>query len=660
MKKLLTILFFAIAVAVQSQAREVYILNNDWKFYFKEENSSDEARYVRLPHTWNLDALTGDGSYRQTTANYERSLYIPAEWQGRRLFLRFYGVQSVADVFLGGRHIGEHRGGWTAFTFEITDAVRFGESNTLLVVVSNAFQNDVLPTSTSLNLYGGIYRDVELIATDRTAISPTYYGTDGILVQQKSVASERVEGAVGVMLTGKKDAPCTVAVDVVAPDGYVATSKSLRAKVDGKLLNIPFTVDNPELWSPSRPRLYTVEVAVGGDTVRVQTGFRRIEVTPEKKFTINDRRVFVHGVTLAHDRIPVGSALSDKNYDADLRLIDEMGANALRSMTAPHARRLYDECDRRGVVVWIDVPLTQAPFLSDVAYFDMARYKDNGRQQLREVIVQNYNHPSVAMWGIFSLLRGRSTEQIDYVREMNALAKKLDPSRPTVACSNQDGDINFITDLIVWQQSVGWDKGSVEDLSVWQNALSANWSHLAQAVCYGASGTHGRTASTSFKRGISSHRIPESWQTQFHEGYAARIDENLFWGVWLNTMFDFGSARYRTGVCNSGLVAFDHSTRKEVFYLYRTLWNKRTPTLHIVGKGRDVRLSRRQCLTVYSSGEQPRLTVNGDSVRVRAVGQGIFRTDTLDLCGRNTIRATAGNCADSMELTIGNYLKRRQ
>ena len=660
MKKLFTILFCAFAAAMQTQAREVYILNNDWKFYFKEENSSDEARYVRLPHTWNLDALTGDGSYRQTTANYERSLYIPAEWQGRRLFLRFYGVQSVADVFLGGRHIGEHRGGWTAFTFEITDAVRFGEANTLLVVVGNAFQNDVLPTSTSLNLYGGIYRDVELIATDRTAISPTYYGTDGVLVQQKSVAAERVEGTVDVMLTGKKDAPCTVSVDVVAPDGYVATSKSVRTKVDGKLLHVPFTVDNPELWSPSRPRLYTVEVAVGGDTVRVQTGFRRIEATPDKKFAINGKRVFVHGVTLAHDRIPVGSALSDKNYDADLRLIDEMGANALRSMTAPHARHLYDECDRRGVVVWIDLPLTQAPFLSDVAYFDMPRYKDNGREQLREVIVQNYNHPSVAMWGIFSLLRGRSKELLDYVREMNALAKRLDPSRPTVACSNQDGDINFITDLIVWQQSVGWDKGSVEDLTVWQNALSANWSHLSQAVCYGASGTHGRTASTSFKRGISSHRIPESWQTQFHEGYAARIDENLFWGVWLNTMFDFGSARYRTGVCNSGLVAFDHSTRKEVFYLYRTLWNKREPTLHIVGKGRDVRLSRRQCLTVYSSGEQPLLTVNGDSVRVRAVGQGIFRTDTLDMCGRNTIRATAGNCADSMELTIGNYLKRRQ
>lgn len=659
MRKLFVILF-ALAAVAQVAAREVYILNNDWKFYFKEENSSDEARYVRLPHTWNLDALTGNGSYRQTTANYERSLYIPAEWQGKRLFLRFYGVQSVADVFLNGRHIGEHRGGWTAFTFEITDAVHWGESNMLAVVVSNAFQNDVLPTSTELNLYGGIYRDVELITTDRTAVSPTYYGTDGVLIRQKSVGDERVEGSVGIMLSGKKDTQCTVAIDIIAPDGYVATGKTVKTKVDGKMLNVPFVVDNPELWSPARPRLYTVEVAVGGDTVRTTTGFRRIEVTPEKKFTLNGRRVLVHGVTLAHDRTPVGSALTERDYDADLHIIDEMGANALRSMTAPHAPYLYEECDRRGVIVWVDIPLTQAPFLSDVAYFDMPRFKENGKTQLREIIAQNYNHPSVAMWGIFSNMRGRSKEQLDYIREMNTLAKQTDSSRPTVSCSNQDGDINFITDLIVWQQSVGWDKGSVEDLTVWQNVLSSSWSHLAQAVCYGAGGTQGHTSDNDFRRGVSSHRIPESWQRRFHEGYISRVDENLFWGVWLNTMFDFGSARYRTGVRNSGLVAFDHSTRKDAFYLYRTLWNKRVPTLHIVGKSRDVRLSNRQSLTIYSSGEQPLLTVNGDTIRVQSVAQGIFRSDTIELRGRNTIRAWAGECADSMTLTIGNYLKRRR
>ena len=262
MKKCLLVLSILLSVALGAAARDTYILNNDWRFFFKEENSSDEARYVRLPHTWNLDALTGDGSYRQTTANYLRTLFIPADWDGKRLFLRFHGVQSVADVFLNGTHIGEHRGGWTAFTFEITDKVRFGSDNTLLVVVSNNYQNDVLPTSTEMNLYGGIYRDVELVVTDRIAVSPVYYGTDGVLVHQNEVSSERADGSVGVMLVGKKDAPCNVTVDIVSPDGYVAVTKSVKAKADGKMLNIPFSIDNPELWSPKKPNLYKVSVRI--------------------------------------------------------------------------------------------------------------------------------------------------------------------------------------------------------------------------------------------------------------------------------------------------------------------------------------------------------------------------------------------------------------
>lgn len=660
MKRLAIILSILFAVALEAAARDTYILNNDWRFFFKEENSSDEARYVRLPHTWNLDALTGDGSYRQTTANYLRTLFIPAEWSGRRLFVRFHGVQSVADVFLNGSHIGEHRGGWTGFTFEITDRVRFGEDNTLLVVVSNNYQNDVLPTSTEANLYGGIYRDVELIVTDRLAVSPVYFGTDGVMVHQNEVSSERVDGTVGVMLVGRKDAPCSVTVDIVSPDGYVAVTKSVKAKADGKILNIPFAIENPELWSPKCPNLYKVSVTVGTDSIGVVTGFRRIEVTPEKKFTLNGKRYNVRGVTLLHDRVPAGSALTEKDYAADLRIIGETGANAVRSATGPHAQYLYDECDRRGLIVWIDCPLTQAPFLSDMAYFATPRFEENGRRQLQEIIVQNYNHPSVAMWGIFSLLRGTNREQLEYVRELNALAKSLDKSRPTVACSNQDGEINFITDLIVWQQNVGWSSGSTEDLTVWQSALSSHWNHLAQAVCYGEGGTYGQQNESFVKRGSSSlHRIPESWQTRFHEGYMRHIDENLFWGVWINTMFDFGSARYRAGVRNTGLVSFDRSQRKDAFWLYRTLWNDRVPTLHIAGKTRDVRMRTSQSFTVYSSGGAPILTVNGDTVAMHRQSQGVFRSDSVALKGRNEIRVRSGECADSMVLTIGSYLKRR-
>ncbi|MBQ5704499.1 MAG: beta-galactosidase, partial [Alistipes sp.] len=170
------IFLISIFICASASAREVYSLNDDWQFFYKLDTSSDNARRISLPHTWNLDALAGQGTYHQTTANYSRNIFVPAEWMGKRLFIKFHGVQSVADLFVNGHHVGEHRGGWTAFTFEITKHLEYGKENSLVVVVSNAYQNNVLPTSSEENLYGGIYRDVELIVTEPTTISPLYYG----------------------------------------------------------------------------------------------------------------------------------------------------------------------------------------------------------------------------------------------------------------------------------------------------------------------------------------------------------------------------------------------------------------------------------------------------------------------------------------------------
>ena len=178
--------------ATAAAARTVYSLNDNWQFFYKLETSSDYARHISLPHTWNLDALAGSGHYLQTTANYSRDIYVPSEWSGKRLFLKFYGVQSIADVFVNGHHAGEHRGGWTAFTFEITPFIQYGQNNSLVVVVSNAYQNDVLPTSSEVNLYGGIYREVELIVTEQTTVSPLYYGSDGVLINQLNFADNKV------------------------------------------------------------------------------------------------------------------------------------------------------------------------------------------------------------------------------------------------------------------------------------------------------------------------------------------------------------------------------------------------------------------------------------------------------------------------------------
>lgn len=655
MKRIL--IYFAIAIMVVSsgEAREIYSLNSGWRFFYMDENSSDNAHEITLPHTWNLDAFVGNGSYRQTTANYQRSLFIPNEWRGRRIFLRFNGVQSVADLFINGRHIGNHYGGYTAFTFEITDKVSYGYNNAMLVSVSNAYRNDVLPTSVEENVYGGIYRDVELIVTDKTTISPLYYGTEGIMVHQTNVSKERVSGRVDIALLGKKDSSHNVTVDFLAPDGYVSLSKVVKAKIDGKLLSVPFTIENAELWSPGQPRLYTVRVSIGNESVAVKTGFRHIEVSNDKKFTINGRRVRVRGVLLGHDRQPRGNAVSPAEIKSDLALVQEMGANAIRSITGPHMQHLYNECDRLGMIVWVDFPFARAPFLSDIPYYSTPQFEANGLQQLNEIVLQNINHPSVAMWGVFSLLRGNSKEQMNYIRKLNSTTKKLDSSRPTVACSNQDGEINFITDLIVWQQAVGWESGEITDLDLWQGALRTNWNHLRQAICYGESSNGIRFGSKS--KTVSSKLVSRQQQQQFHEGYLRLVDEELFWGIWLNSMFDMGSSRYVRGVRNSGVVEGDHKSRKNLFYLYKSQWNRRKPTLHITDKERDIRSEEQQVLTVYSSQGLPVMTINGDTVSCENVARTIYRTDTLTLKGVNDIRVRVGENEDRMSLTIGNYLR---
>ena len=654
MRKFSLVLMLLVGVVLSGSAREIYSLNSGWKFFYMEENSSDNAREITLPHTWNIDAFVGDGAYRHTSANYQRTLFVPAEWKGKRLFLRFNGVQSVADVFINGRHIGDHYGGYTAFTFEITDKVSYGYNNSLLVAVSNTYRNDVLPTSVEENVYGGIYRDVELLVTDKTTISPLYYGTDGVLVHQTEVSKERVSGRVDVALLGRKDAMQSVTVDFLAPDGYVSLSKTVKVKIDGNLVSVPFTIENAELWSLGSPRLYTVRVAVADEVVEVKTGFRKIEVTSDKKFTINGRRVRVRGVLLGHDRMPKGNAVSDVDIHSDLALIREVGANAVRSVTGPHSQTLYSEMDRLGMVAWVDFPFARAPFLSDIPYYSTSRFEANGLQQLHEIVLQNINHPSVAMWGVFSMLRGNSKQQMDYIRKLNTTAKKLDATRPTVAMSNQDGDINFVTDLIVWQQAVGWESGEITDLDLWQGALRTNWNHLRQAVCYGESSNPARGLGVVKYNSTAAARAR---QQKFHEGYSRLVDEDLFWGVWLNSMFDMGSVRYVRGVRNSGLVAGDHKNKRDLFYLYKSQWNRRQPTIHITEKSRDVRACEKQVLTVYSSLGRPVLTINGDTVACENVARTIYRTDTLQLKGVNVVKATVADKSDEMTLTIGNYLK---
>ena len=251
MKRFLTIILLLIttlASGAESPLRTAMSLDHDWQFYFANEGIAS-AEYITLPHTWS------DHECRYATAHYLRNFTMPATMRGKRLFLRFGGVQSVAEVFINGRYVGEHRGAYTAFTLEITDKVRYGESNTLMVVVSNNTRSDVLPISTDQNLYGGIYRNVELIATNKNIISPTVYGTDGLFVEQHEVSEERASGVVSVHLSAKEEGAHMVNMRIIAPDGYEVCRHSLKSgKADKPLaVELPYTIEYPDLWSPAEP-----------------------------------------------------------------------------------------------------------------------------------------------------------------------------------------------------------------------------------------------------------------------------------------------------------------------------------------------------------------------------------------------------------------------
>lgn len=653
-----TLLLLAACASVQ--AREVFPLNEGWRFFFKSENSSDNARHVTLPHTWNTD--TGAcGYFLETTANYQNDMYVPAEWASKRLFVKFYGVQNVADLFVNGYHVGAHRGGSTAFTFEITDKIRFGEDNALLVVVSNNSRDDVLPASTDMNLYGGIYREAELILTGKTAVSPLHLGSEGVLVRQNSVTSALVEGEAEIYLTSAGESTCMLTLDITAPNGRKVFTKRQKTRLDGKPVVIPFSIADPQLWSPSSPALYRVTASIGEETVTdsvtVRTGFRNIQVTTAGGLTINGERIPVHGVTLYHDNAISGGAVLAQDYDADLQQIRDLGANALRSAVMPHAQYLYDRCDEQGLLVWVDSPLHRSSFLGDVAYFATPQFEQNGIQQLQEIIAQNYNHPSVVMWGIFSRLWMRGDDVTPYLRRLNDTAHAMDRSRPTVACSDQNGGLNFITDLIVWRQDVGWRKGSTDDVAVWRNQLQKNWSNLRSGVCYGGSGFIGHKSYTA-QAAPRSNWMPEERQTRFHEEYVKNLqNDSLFWGTWINNMFDYGSARRPYGINGEGLVTIDRRERKDAYYLYRALWNERKPTLHIVDKRRSLRDRNRQAFSVYSSVGAPTLFVGADTVAMTQYAACQYRSDSVEIQGIVKVKAVAGEQCDSVTLRVGNVLK---
>jgi len=623
------VLFMLYGMSMFAQRQDI-LLNNDWNFRFSHQVQKGTEVRVDLPHTWNAqDALSGKIDYKRGIGNYEKNLFIRPEWKGKRLFIRFEGVNNIADVFINRRHIGEHRGGYGAFIFEITGKVEYGKENSILVRVNNGEQLDIMPLVGDFNFYGGIYRDVHLLITDETCISPLDYASPGVRLIQDSVSHRYAKVRAIVDLSNGSSGNQEVELNVRLLDGQrVVKEGTKNVNLSGNAAmqqEFTFEIDQPHLWNGRQdPFLYQAEVILSRngqmvDRVIQPLGLRFYRIDPDKGFFLNGKHLPLQGVCRHQDRSEVGNALRPQHHEEDAALMLEMGVNAVRLAHYPQATYFYDLMDKNGIIVWAEIPFVGPGGYNDKGFVDLSAFRANGKEQLKELIRQHYNHPSICVWGVFNELTELGDNPVEYIKELNVLAHQEDPTRPTTSASNQMGDLNFITDAIAWNRYDGWYGGTPADLGKWLDRMHKDHPEICIAISeYGAGASIYHQQDSLVKTVPTSWWHPENWQTYYHiENWKTISSRPYVWGSFVWNMFDFGAAHRtegdRPGINDKGLVTFDRKVRKDAFYFYKANWNREEPMLYLTGKRDTVRTQRLQTITAFTNLSGAELFVNGKS-----------------------------------------------
>lgn len=628
------VVLFALLLLCSSAyaGRSVLSLNDNWKFRFSHQVQFKSEHRVDLPHTWNAtDALSGKQDYLRTTGNYEKSLFIRPEWKGKRIYLRFEGVNTVTNLLVNDRHVGEHRGGYGAFVFDITDFITYNQDNKLLVKVSNALTQDVMPLVGDFNIYGGIYRDVNLIVADPVSISLTDYASPGVYLQQQKVSRQQADIRAKVMLSNHtaEAVPAEVKINVWDGERLVLTEslKTNLAVGENQAVTVPFTISNPRLWNGrTDPFMYKAEVVLvaGGieaDKVVQPLGVRYYRVDSDNGFFLNDNYLKLQGVCRHQDRAERGSALMREHHDEDAAIMMEMGANAVRLAHYPQASYFYDLMDKGGIVVWAEIPFIGPGGYQDRGFINLPSFKANGIEQLRELIRQHYNHPSICFWGLFNELKTLGDSPAPYIKELNEIAHAEDPTRLTTSASFlEDGnEISKITDLIAWNKYYGWYGGSAADLAKWADQIHRIFPSYKIGVSEYGAGASIYHQQDSLKPGDpSGWWHPENWQTHYHmENWKAISERPFIWGSFIWNLFDFGAAHRtegdRPGINDKGLVTFDRKVKKDAFYFYKANWNKKDKFIYIANR-RCVDREEETDILVFANIREAELLVNGQSM----------------------------------------------
>ncbi len=606
--------------------RRITCLNRGWQF-----TKEGKTEPVDLPHTWNcLDGQDGGNDYWRGTCRYERTFPDPRAEAGERVFLECKGVNASCRAFVNGTEVASHDGGYSTFRAEITETLQ-GE-NTLRLEVDNAATEKVYPQTADFTFYGGIYRDVNLIVTGRTHFDLLYFGSNGIK------AEPRVEGTDGIVtVTGYANGG---EIEVAVYDGET----EIAAGKSGETLKVP----HAKLWDGvEAPNLYTAvarlfEDGTLVDEVRATFGFRTFSLDPKRGFFLNGRPYPLRGVCRHQDRKGLGNAITRAEHEEDMRLILESGANTVRLAHYQHDDYFYDLCDRYGLVVWAEIPYISR---------HMPEAADNAVSQMKELIYQQYHHPSIVCWGIsneITMFHRHKKDMLARHRELNALCHAIDPSRFTVlACYAMCAPFNpvgKITDAVSWNLYLGWYVPGLFLNKVWYAFFRmCNPRRVYGMSEYGAEGMPNLHALHP-KRGDNT----EEYQFKYHE-YMLKFFEKHpeFWATHLWNMFDFAAdARNQggePGMNHKGLVTFDRKTKKDAFYLYKAYWS-REPFVHLCGKRFVRRTGKKLDIVVCSNLPEVEVLVNGKSLGKKR-GKGVFRFRAT-MAKTNDIEARAGGLSD--------------
>ena len=621
-------------------------LNQSWRFS-KQANGIPDAlpadwEPVSLPHTWNaVDGQDGGNDYHRGTCYYARSLNRCDLPPADQYYLELRGANSSADVWLNGQKLAHHDGGYSAWRVDLTDAME--DENLLVVAVDNASNDHVYPQMADFTFYGGLYRDVLLHCVPESHFDLDYFGGSGLMVTP-AVSGKDADVEVEVFVSNRKPGQ---SLRYAILDG-----ETVVARLQTDETRVRFHLDGVHLWHGRKdPHLYTarVELMENGeclDRVSARFGCRSFEIDPERGFILNGEEYPLRGVSRHQDRKGVGNALLPEHHLEDMDLICEVGANTIRLAHYQHDQYFYDLCDERGMVVWAEIPYISS---------HLPGGRENTLSQMRELIIQNYNHPSIVVWGLSNEITASgpvSEDLLDNHRALNDLCHAMDKTRPTtmahVFMLEQESELIPIADIGSYNLYFGWYLGELEQNDTFFDEYHRKYPNRVIGFSEYGADANPQYQSAHPEKGDYS----ESYQCVYHEHIMKCIEARPYlWATHVWNLFDFAADGRdeggKHGENQKGLVTFDRKLRKDAFYLYKAYWSKE-PFVHLCGRRYADRTEEVTEIKVYSNRSEVTLLVDGKEV---ASGKGAkIYTFQVPITGEHTVEVRSGSLSDCITI----------